>query len=260
MGIEHKTIIEVDSISMSFITKKRETLEALSDINFTVAEKEFICILGSSGCGKTTLLNIMGGFIKPTKGRVLIEDKLVESPSSRYVSIFQDYKLLPWRSVRKNIELGFEGMKTRLPQKEIDRLVDAQIESVGLTGFEEFRPTEISGGMKQRVAIARALVLEPTILFMDEPFGALDALTRDELRNKFRALLKKTGQTVIMVTHNLNEAIYFADRIIIMKSQPGRIASIVDVDLPDIRDAYTPDFHKIRDEVFACLNEPNPKF
>ena len=249
-------MIEVDSVTMEFMVKGRETLTALDNVSFTVAEKEFICILGASGCGKTTLLNIMGGFVKPTKGRVLIRGQLVERPSNQYVSIFQDYKLLPWRSVRKNIELGFEGMpKLRPPQHVIDQLVTEQIESVGLTGFEDFRPTEISGGMKQRVAIARALVLKPEILFMDEPFGALDALTRDELRNKFRALLKQTGQTVVMVTHNLNEAIYFADRIIIMKPQPGRIASIVTVNLPDTRDVYTADFHRIRDEVFACLNK-----
>jgi len=248
-------MIQVDSVSMSFHVHGRKPLKVLDDINFSVAEKEFICILGTSGCGKTTLLNILGGFVKPTTGQVIIDGQPLERPSPRYMSIFQDYKLLPWRSVRKNIELGFESKKPKVPQAEIDRIVNEQIQSVGLTGFEDYRPSEISGGMKQRVAIARALVMEPVILYMDEPFGALDALTRDELRNKFRVFLKKTGQTVIMVTHNLNEAIYFADRIIIMKSQPGRIASIVDVDLPDKRDVYTSTFHKIRDEVFACLNK-----
>ena len=248
-------IIEVRSVSKEFPAEDgRHYLKALEDISFTVNENEFICILGASGCGKTTLLNILGGFKKPTTGEVFIKGKLLKYPNPKYMTIFQDYKLLPWRSVRKNIELGFETRKPRLPRKEIDRLVDAQIESVGLSGFEDYWPAELSGGMQQRVAIARALVLEPTILFMDEPFGALDTLIRDELRNKFRRLLKQTEQTVIMITHNLNEAIYFADRIIIMRPKPGRIVSIVDVDLPNDRDSFTPDFHRIRDEVFRCLN------
>jgi NitT/TauT family transport system ATP-binding protein len=255
MGNQHE-FIKVDAVSMSYSVKGRHMLNVLDNISFSVAEKEFVCMRGESGCGKTTLLNIMGGHIKPTRGNVIIEGKPLDKPSQKYVSIFQDYKLLPWRTVRKNIELGLEVAKPPLHRKEIDRLVDAQIKSVGLTGFGDFRPAALSGGMKQRVAIARALVLNPTILLMDEPFGALDALIRDELRNKFRTLLKSTGQTVVMVTHNLNEAIYFADRIIIMQALPGRIASIVDVNLPDKRDVYTEDFHKIRDRVFACLSLP----
>jgi len=247
-------IIKVENVYMSYTTKGREPLPVLNDVHFSVQENEFICIIGPSGCGKTTLLNILGGFEKATSGQVIIENRLVERPSPRYMSIFQDYKLLPWRTVRKNIELGFEAMETKLSRQEIDQRVNAQIESVGLTGFEDFRPTEISGGMKQRVAIARALVLEPKILFMDEPFGALDAITRDELRNKFRVLLKRFNQTVIMVTHNLNEALFFADRIIIMGAKPGRITSIIDVDL-DERDKFNEDFLHLRNVVFQYLNQ-----
>ena len=252
-------IIQVEAVSVSFEAKKNVCLDVLKDISFTANESEFICILGSSGCGKTTLLNVMGGFVKPTTGQVIIEDVPVRNPSPRYLSIFQDYKLLPWRTVRKNIELGLESIRPRISQDEIDKRVNIQIETVGLKGFEDYRPTEISGGMKQRVAIARALVLEPKVIFMDEPFGALDAITRDELRNKFRRFMKKTGQTVVMVTHNLNEAIYFADKIIVMKPNPGRIATIIDVDLPFDRDVYTADFHRLRDRIFDHLNSSDSR-
>jgi len=250
----NKPIISVQNVSMTFESQRnKEQFMALKNVSFDIAEREFICILGSSGCGKTTLLNIMGGFLKPTSGSLLIEGMPVERPVPRYLSIFQDYKLLPWRTVRKNIELGFEAAKHKLPQSEIDRRVDEQIKSVGLVGFEDYSPTEISGGMKQRVAIARALVLEPKILFMDEPFGALDTMTRDDLRRYFRTLLKKTGQTVVMVTHNLNEALSFADKVIIMHPNPGRIVSIVDVDLPELRDIHSEELRALRLEVYNAL-------
>ena len=247
-------MISVENVSMSVLgIKSNTTFEILKDIDFVVQENEFICIIGPSGCGKTTLLNILGGFLMPTSGRVLIEGKPVTRPSPRYLTIFQDYKLLPWRTVRKNIELGFEAGNSKLSKKEIDDRIWAQVKSVGLEGFEDFMPNEISGGMKQRVAIARALVLEPKVLFMDEPFGALDTLTRDELRNKFRELLKRINQTVIMVTHNLNEALFFADRIIVMKPMPGRIASIVNVDIGE-RSKFNEDFLHLREVIFQLLN------
>ena len=247
-------MISVENVSMSVQGIKSGTsFEILNDINFKVDENEFVCIIGPSGCGKTTLLNILGGFVTPTAGRVLIEGKPISKPSPRYLSIFQDYKLLPWRTVRKNIELGFEAGKVKLSKKEINARIEAQVKSVGLEGFEDFMPNEISGGMKQRVAIARALVLEPKVLFMDEPFGALDTLTRDELRNKFRQLLKRINQTVIMVTHNLNEALFFADRIIVMKPKPGRITSIVDINIGE-RSRFNEEFLNLREVIFKLLN------
>jgi len=252
---KEKYIIQVKNVSRTYIQRGRESLAVLEDINFSVKEQEFVCILGPSGCGKTTLLNILGGFVSPTSGDVCIEGIPVTEPSPRYVTIFQDYKLLPWRTVRKNIELAFEGMKQKKSRKEIDERVDAQLASVGLTRFAEFRPTEISGGMKQRVAIARALVLEPKILFMDEPFGALDAMTRDDMRHKYRLLLKESGQTMVMVTHDVNEAIFFADKIMIMHTSPGRIACTLDISLPENRDVFTPEFHEIRNEIYAYLHK-----
>ena len=247
-------MIKVENVSMVVQgIKQNSDFEILKDVSFTVLENEFICIIGPSGCGKTTLLNILGGFTKPTKGRVMIEGNLVEKPSPRYLTIFQDYKLLPWRTVKKNIELGFEASRIKLSKQEKAERVMEQIKSVGLEGFEDFYPKELSGGMKQRVAIARALALRPKILFMDEPFGALDTLTRDELRNRFRNLLKQINQTVIMVTHNLNEALFFADRIIVMRPKPGRIAQIVNVDLGE-RSKFNQDFLDLRDVVFQLLN------
>lgn len=247
-------MISVENVSMSVKgTKSGTSFVILDSVDFKVLENEFICIIGPSGCGKTTLLNILGGFVTPTSGRVLIEGKPITKPSPRYLSIFQDYKLLPWRTVRKNIELGFEAGRKKLSKEEIDSRVREQVKSVGLEGFEDFLPNEISGGMKQRVAIARALAMEPKVLFMDEPFGALDTMTRDELRNKFRELLKRVNQTVIMVTHNLNEALFFADRIIVMKPMPGRITSIVDVDIGE-RSKFNEDFLHLREVIFQLLN------
>ena len=247
-------MIKVENVSMVVQgIKQNSDLEILKDISFSVDKNEFICIIGPSGCGKTTLLNILGGFVKPTEGQIIIEGNPVEKPSPKYLTIFQDYKLLPWRTVKKNIELGFEASRIKLSRQEKADRVMEQIKSVGLEGFENFYPKELSGGMKQRVAIARALALRPKVLFMDEPFGALDTLTRDELRNKFRNLLKHVNQTVIMVTHNLNEALFFADRIIVMRSKPGRIAQIVNIDL-DERSKFNHDFLELRDVVFQLLN------
>ena len=247
-------MIKVENVSMVVQgIKQNSVFEILKNINFSVDENEFICVIGPSGCGKTTLLNILGGFIKPTDGQVIIEGNPVVKPSPRYLTIFQDYKLLPWRTVKKNIELGFEASRIKLSKEEKAERVMEQIKSVGLEGFEDFFPKELSGGMKQRVAIARALALRPKILFMDEPFGALDTLTRDELRNKFRNLLKHINQTVIMVTHNLNEALFFADRIIVMKPKPGRIAQIVSVDIGE-RSKFNADFLNLREVIFQLLN------
>ena len=247
-------MIKVENVSMVVQgIKQNSDFVILQDVNFAVDENEFICIIGPSGCGKTTLLNILGGFIKPTGGQVLIEGNPVVRPSPRYLTIFQDYKLLPWRTVKKNIELGFEASRIQLSKEEKAERVMEQIKSVGLEGFEDFYPKELSGGMKQRVAIARALALMPKILFMDEPFGALDTLTRDELRNNFRNLLKHVNQTVIMVTHNLNEALFFADRIIVMKPKPGRIAQIVSVEMGE-RSKFNEDFLELREVIFKLLN------
>ena len=239
-------MIYAEGISKTFQGNRRESNLALDNVSFSVQKGEFVCLLGPSGCGKTVLLNIMGGFIKPTTGRILIDGREVKKPSPKYVSIFQDYKLLPWRTVRRNIELGLES---NIKGPELDRIVDAQIESVGLSGFEDFMPGEISGGMKQRVAIARALAVEPEVLFMDEPFGALDSITKGAMQTKLMELLSRLRPTVVFVTHDVNEAIFFADKVIIMQPKPGRIVSIFNVDLPRPVDRRSPAFGAVRKKI-----------
>jgi len=247
-------LIQVENLTKTYILRNKKPLTVLSDMSFSVNKNEFVCILGPSGCGKTVLLSILGGFERPTEGRVLIDGKTVEAPSPKYVTIFQDYKLLPWRTVRKNIELGFERKGGKLTRKEIDGIVDAQIESVGLKGFADYRPAEISGGMKQRVAIARALAVESEVFLMDEPFGALDSLTKDAMQNHLKALLDDTKKTVVFVTHDLDEAVTLADKIIILKRSPGRISAVVETGLPKKREKYSSEYKAVRDEVFAkCI-------
>jgi len=248
--------IQVQQVNKYFTGRDRKSFAALSDIDFEVEKNEFICIVGPSGCGKTVLLDILGGFSRPSSGRVLIGGQEVTGPSPSNVTIFQDYKLLPWRTVRKNIEFGLMAgeRRKRMPRSDIDRIVSAQIESVGLTGFEDYRPSEISGGMKQRVAIARAFAVEPEIIFMDEPFGALDSITKEAMQLKLKHLLNSGntgGKTVLFVTHDVDEAISLADRIFIMKPSPGRIHSIVNVRLPMMASRYSRAFSSIRDKVMS---------
>ncbi|MCL1987460.1 MAG: ABC transporter ATP-binding protein [Firmicutes bacterium] len=241
--------IQIENLTKVFYEANKKPFVVLSDINLTIKKSEFICIIGPSGCGKTALLNILGGFVPPTNGRVLIDGEEVKKPSSRYVSIFQDYKLLPWRTVRKNIELGLENKK--LSRAQINEIVDAQIHAVGLSGFENYMPATISGGMKQRVSIARALAVEPDILFMDEPFGALDSVTKETMQLNLKQLLssKPGGTTVIFITHDVDEAVFLADRILVMSAKPGKINNIIEVDLPQPTMKYTRSFNAVRDNV-----------
>lgn len=242
-------LIRVENLTKTFKDKDGKNKEIISKINLNIERNEFICIIGPSGCGKTVFLNLLAGFEKPTFGKIYINDVLVTAPSPNYVTIFQDYKLLPWRTVRKNIELGFENKKNKLSKKEIHNIVDKQIASVGLIGFEQYKPSEISGGMKQRVAIARALAVDPEILFMDEPFGALDSLTKINLQDRVVDLLQNSGKTVIFVTHNIDEAVFLADRIILMAFGTNSIKSISSVNLPRPRDRSGKDFLELRDLV-----------
>ena len=246
-------LIRVQDVVKTYKEKDNKTIDILSGVNLSINEKEFVCIIGPSGCGKTVLLNLLAGFDKPTSGSIYINDALVEKPSLNYVTIFQDYKLLPWRTVRKNIELGFEHKNNTLSKREIDKIVDKQIESVGLKGFENYKPSQISGGMKQRVAIARALAVDPEILFMDEPFGALDSLTKQVLQEKIANLMQVSQKTVVFITHNIEEAIFFADRIVIMSRSPNNIKKIIDVQLPRPRNPSSGEFLQIRDYVFNEL-------
>lgn len=243
--------VEVKNLSIIF-EQNGKKMTALKDVSLGIHKGEFVCLLGPSGCGKSTLLNTIAGFLKPSRGEVLIDGKPVEKPSISYMTIFQNYGLLPWRTVEKNVSLGLE-MK-RVPKEEQKKIVKKYIEMVGLAGAEKKRPGQLSGGMQQRVAIARALAVEPEILFMDEPFGALDALTRMKLQDDILRICRKTKKTIIFVTHDIEEAIYLADRVVIMDANPGQIKAVLSIPLGQERDRTSVDFLKIRDKIFGIFH------
>lgn len=248
--------IEVKNLSKSY-QQKEGMFEALKDVSFEVEKGEFICLLGPSGCGKSTLLNAMAGFEKAEVGSIIIDGKPVTEPSVKHVTIFQNYGLLPWRNILKNVELGLESkIKNKKERKE---LAQKYIQLVDLENFETAHPNQLSGGMQQRVSIARALAVNPDILFMDEPFGALDAMTRIKLQNDIYKIAKTENKTVIFVTHDIEEAVYLADRIVVMTPNPGKIKTILKVKLPTDRDRTSSDFIEIRDRVFEAFNLKNEK-
>ena len=236
--------IEVENLSITF-TQNQSEMTALKNVSLGIEKGEFICLLGPSGCGKSTLLNAMAGFLKPSEGSIKIDGQNVQRPSISYVTIFQNYGLLPWRTVEKNIALGLEAKK--IPKEERKKIVKKYIDLVGLNGSEKKRPSQLSGGMQQRVAIARALAVDPEILFMDEPFGALDAITRMKLQDDILDICHNTQKTIVFVTHDIEEAIFLADRVIIMDANPGRIKAIVKISLGKDRDRTSEDFLQISD-------------
>jgi NitT/TauT family transport system ATP-binding protein len=225
---------------------------ALSEVNLDIEKGEFICLLGPSGCGKSTLLNGIAGFDLVNHGSVQISGKEVTSPSTKNVTIFQNYGLLPWRTVVKNVELGLEsqGIEKQTRRKKA-------LEYLKLVKLEDFAnnfPRQLSGGMKQRVAIARALAVEPDIIFMDEPFGALDAITRMKLQDDILDICKNEKKTIIFVTHDIEEAVYLADRIVVMTPNPGKVKGVIPVPLHHFRDRTSGDFLLVRDKIFDLLN------
>jgi len=242
--------IKVNDVSKVYNNKSRE-FKSLGNVNLTIEKGEFVCLLGPSGCGKSTLLNIIAGFDKPSAGEIFIDDIQVKEPSPNYVTIFQNYGLLPWRSVKRNVELGLEAKK--LSRKERSKIADEYIELVGLSKFSKHHPAELSGGMQQRVAIARALSVDPDILFMDEPFGALDAMTRMNMQEEITNIWEQKKKTIIFVTHDIEEAVFLADRIVIMTPGPGKVKCIINVPIIRKRDRTSDEFLKIRDKVFIEL-------
>ncbi|MEM2934021.1 MAG: ABC transporter ATP-binding protein [Methanocellales archaeon] len=235
------------------VTKKFDNFTALENISFTVPDKAFICILGPSGCGKTTLLRLSAGLDKPTSGEILLDGKKIEGPSPERGVVFQEYALFPWRTVRKNIEFGLEVKG--LAKEERKRIVDKYLEIVQLAKFANAYPHELSGGMKQRVAIARALANEPKILLMDEPFGALDAQTRNQLQEELLAIWEKEKETVLFITHNVDEAVFLAEKIVLLTASPGRIKEILDVNIPRPRKRTDFEVNRLRDRILRSLAE-----
>ena len=235
----------------------RGTLEVLRDIRFNVAAGEFISIIGPSGCGKTTLLRILHGLESATRGVVSVSGKPVEAPSPSSAMVFQQFNLFPWLTVARNIAFGLEVAKLATAQRK--ERTDRFVRLVGLQGFSEHYPHELSGGMQQRVGLARALALDPEVLLLDEPFGALDAITREELQREIAVILAQSPKTVVFITHNMDEAIFFSDRILVMGTRPGRIVEEVRVDLPRPREAdavrASREFATMREHLWSLLSQ-----
>jgi len=235
---------------MSFPGKEAgQKIHVLERIDLEVAQGEFVCIVGPSGCGKSTLLNIIGGFLTQTRGEALVEGQSVHGPDPRRIFVFQENGVFPWLNVRENI--GF-GLLAR-PTEERERTVSHYTEMVGLIGFEHAYPRELSGGMRQRVEIARALAANPDIIYMDEPFGALDFITRLKMRTDLVRIWQAEKKTILFVTHDIEEAVQLADRVIIMSQRPATIQKVIRVDLPRPRDLDSPGYLHTRDEIFQAM-------
>lgn len=200
---------------------KNGPFEALRDINLQVARGEFICVVGHSGCGKSTLLNMVSGFLTPSTGKVTLNDQPIQGPGPDRMVVFQNYSLLPWKSVEQNVALAVQAARSELTAQDQAAVVDHHLEMVGLLEARHKRPGEISGGMRQRVAIARALAVQPEVLVLDEPFGALDAITKEELQEELLAIWREHRPTVLMITHDIDEALFLADRIVMMTNGPS---------------------------------------
>ncbi len=244
--------IDVRGLSKVFTKGKREVV-ALDDLHFEVGDAELVCLLGPSGCGKTTVLRIVAGLERATAGEVLVHGKKVTDAGPERGMVFQEFALFPWRTVRKNIEFGLEIRG--VPEKERREISTRLIDLVGLEGFEDSHPDELSGGMRQRVGIARALANEPTVLLMDEPFGSLDAQTRNLMQKELLRIWSATRKTVLFVTHSVDEAVFLADKIMVMTARPGKIRETIPVPLARPRDRTSAEFIAVRGKVLTELDE-----
>ena len=237
------------------LLREKETLTALWNFDLLIQSGEFVVIVGPSGCGKTTFINSVVGLVKPTSGKLLCGGEPILGTGPGRVMVFQEYALMPWRSVQKNVEFGLElqGLLNSNTRKNISKYIDL----VGLNGFVESLPHELSGGMQQRVGLARALATEPEVLTLDEPFGALDAMTREVMQAEFEKILERTKQTVIFITHSIDEAIAMGDRIVVMTAGPGRIKTIINNEIPrpryELEIRKHPLYHPMREQIWDLL-------
>lgn len=244
--------IEIKNINKSFEGKKKD-LSVLEDINLTIDDGELVCLLGPSGCGKTTLLRLIAGLDHPTSGEIIANGEIVKKPSGDRAVIFQQYSLFPWLTVLKNVTFGLE-MSGKKSKEENIRDAERYLESVGLLEFKDSYPHELSGGMKQRVAIIRSLLNHSPILLMDEPFSALDMQNRHKLQEQLIGVWKRFKNTIVFVTHDVDEAVYLADKIVILDKNPGRIARIVEVDLERPRRRESKEFIKLQESIVDELD------
>jgi NitT/TauT family transport system ATP-binding protein len=250
--------IEIRDLTVEYaLPDQDQVLVALWQVNLAIETGEFIVVVGPSGCGKTTLINAIAGLLKPSSGSILVHGKPVTEPGPDRAMVFQEYALLPWRTVMGNVRFGVEMQRDR--RDKGDAKLQKAIDLVGLQGFEHSYPHQLSGGMRQRVGLARALVAEPQVLLMDEPFAALDAMTREVMQGELEQIIAESRQTVLFITHSIDEAIALADRVVVASARPGRIREIVPIDLPRPRREYDvkshPGFAELREHLWNLLRE-----
>ena len=256
MSISAEHLLEIRNVAKTYGTGAKAT-QAIADASFAVDDREFVCVVGPSGCGKTTLLKCVGGLLRPTRGLVLLRGKPVTSPPEEMALVFQEYgrSLMPWASVRNNVLLPLRHK--RLGRQERKELVEEALEAVGLTGFIDHYPWQLSGGMQQRVAIARALAYQPSILLMDEPFASVDAQTRGDLEDLVLRVREEFAVTILFVTHDIDESVYLADRVVVLTHAPTEVKEIIDVDLPFPRDQIATkelqEFTHLRGHVYRLI-------
>ncbi len=237
--------LQIEQVDMNF-DRDGEQISVLQNINLSVTEGEFVCLLGPSGCGKSTLLNIMAGFLAPSGGQVMIDREIVTGPDRRRIFVFQERGVFPWLTVEGNIAFGLFD----LSKAEQAERVAHYVKLVGLSGFEKAYPQELSGGMKQRLEVARALAVKPDVLFLDEPFGALDSITRLLMRSELLRIWEAEKKTIVFVTHDIEESVQLADRVVVMSARPAKIQKIVEIDIPHPRDLSSPRYLELRDSIF----------
>ena len=253
-------VIVSENLTVGYqLHRERKKLTALRDFSLTVNRGEFVVLVGPSGCGKTTFINAVSGLVQPWQGTIEVNGRPVTGPGPDRAMVFQDYALMPWRTVESNVRMPFELQNLGLSKQEMAERVRHYIDLVGLTGFEKSFPHELSGGMKQRVGIARALVCEPDILLADEPFAAIDAMTREAMQSELERIVSKTRQTVVFITHSIDEAITLADRVVVISFRPGRIKEVVDVDLPrprfDCDLKILPRYGELHDHIWRLVKD-----
>lgn len=251
---EGEDFIHIENLSKIYKRDDSETV-AIEDFSINIKKGELISIVGPSGCGKTTILRMIAGLLEPTSGTITVAGHPCDKPGPDRGMVFQDFALMPWRSVIKNVELGME--MAGVPKEERRKRAEEYISIVGLEKFKDARINELSGGMKQRVGIARALVNHPDVLLMDEPFGALDAQTRNLMQAGLIKILDKTDQTIIFITHSVDEAVYLSDRIVVLTKRPAKIKEIIEIPWPRPRDRASPDFTALRKHILDELEKEN---
>ncbi len=251
---EGDTLMKIDKLRVVYRTDDKETV-AVDDFTIDIKKGELVSIIGPSGCGKTTILHSIAGLLQPTSGTILIGDNEVKGAGSDRGMVFQDFALFPWRTVKQNVQFGME--MAGVPKEEREERALRYIKAVGLERFADSRIHELSGGMKQRVGIARALVMHPAVTLMDEPFGALDAQTRNIMQEQLVKIIQHSERTILFVTHSVDEALYLSDRVVVLTKRPSTIHKIVEVPWDRPRDRTNPEFTQLRKDILAYLEDQN---